>query len=346
MLIKEKHSFLIAQWASGICNLLFESYNPFQFTMKLLFLFPLFLFSVMITKAQNLVPNASFEEYIDCPTAGEQMYNCADWWSAGLANTTPDYFNACSINPSVAPPHVNYGYQVPFSGIAYALVVTYYKPVYYREYIQAMLNLPLIAGNQYYVSFYASLPGGQNISYAANKLGAFFTSYKFEAPHYAQPINFAHVYTDSILSDTVNWYHIQGIFTADSAYQYITIGNFFDDQHTDTVNYGNSNAYSSAYYIDEVCVSTDSAHCYIAEGITGNIQDDFAVYPVPADDYIVINYSGKSQYAVIIDDLGNKIAKLGREKESKKVIDCSRWLNGVYYLILDNILKKIIIEHD
>jgi gliding motility-associated-like protein len=57
---------------------------------------------------------------------------------------------------------------------------------------------------------------------------------------------------------------VSGFFIADSAYQYIAIGNFFDDSNTDTSSVGSSsNVQIGYYFIDDVWVSEvkDSTEC-------------------------------------------------------------------------------------
>lgn len=83
-------------------------------------------------------------------------------------------------------------------------------------------------------------------------MGAKFTTFAFSAPDGDTTLmsNSAHVYSDSLLNDTANWVQIKGSFIADSAYQYVVIGNFFDDFNTDTLNCSSA----SYAFIDMICV--------------------------------------------------------------------------------------------
>lgn len=63
--------------------------------------------------------------------------------------------------------------------------------------------------------------------------------------------------TTVFYSDTLNWMKISGIFKASGGEQYLTIGNFSDNNHTDTLHVVKSNvlpiqSYISYYYIDDV----------------------------------------------------------------------------------------------
>jgi hypothetical protein len=72
------------------------------------------------------------------------------------------------------------------------------------------------------------------------------------------------------------WTKVCGSFIADSAYNYLMIGNFYDNTFTDTVEceqYG-------YYYVDAVCVSTDSSFCANYVGIDEDIEQIFYLNPV------------------------------------------------------------------
>lgn len=188
-------------------------------------------FHSQISFAQiNLVPNPSFEQFLQCPYSTGEINVCMNWYNAtdSAGGETPDYFNSCSAVNGLAPPNCIWGYQIPYSGNAFCHVITYadFFPNG-REIIQAQLTQPLDSGQKYYLSFYANLPFDVLHSIASNKLGALFTTYQFNSPNFAHPINFAHIYSDSIIKDTLNWYQVKGSFIADSIYQYIAVGIFF-----------------------------------------------------------------------------------------------------------------------
>ena len=297
--------------------------------------------------AQNLVPNPSFEIYSICPSNGEQIYYCSDWSGAGDSTnglSTPDYFNTCSLNPNITPPQVSWGYQYPHSGNAFSNIIVFRENFLRREYVQARLSDSLLIGQVYYISFYASLAGASGYLIASNKVGALFTNYKFEYPDYAVPNNFAHVYTNHIITDTLNWYHFTGTFIADSNYKYITIGNFYDDLNTDTIDLGGLVSQHSSYFIDDVCVSMDSILCF---GLTSfDIVDEtvFSVYPNPAESYIRINGRCKKVFNILVYNMiGDKIYE--ELFCYDKLINCAHWPNGLYYISINNKRYKVIINH-
>src|SRR5207253_1670664 len=102
---------------------------------------------------------------------------------------------------------------------------------------------------------------------ATNKIGALIATYQYyDTTGKTSFKNYATLYADSIIKDSINWTKISGSFIADSIYKYLIIGAFFDNAHLDTLNLpfdtnGNSHNQVSYYYIDDVCVSTDSLTC-------------------------------------------------------------------------------------
>jgi len=212
----------------------------------------------------NLVPNPSFEDYIQCPVM-ESQFGVVSIWTR--FRNSAEYFNACDVSGNVGVPSNMAGYQQAASGQAYAGINTFSNSGVnpsFRDYIGVQLISPLVIGTKYYVSFKVSptligFPPFVSDKYVSNKLGVLFTN--TASSNYPIP-NFAHVYSDSIISDTTAWATINGSFIADTTYQYIVIGNFFHDSLTAYININPSGMWHLAYYyVDDVCVSTDSLVC-------------------------------------------------------------------------------------
>jgi hypothetical protein len=208
----------------------------------------------------NLVPNPSFENPLNCPNGGGvQISDCPNWINYSV---TPDYYHTCY---GTIPGNF-VGYQFPRTGNGMMGVMTWANPSHkdYREYIGAQLLNPLVVGQKYYISFYinygAMYSPWENV--ASNKLGLRFTKLAAATNSFALITNFSHVRTDSIYKDTLNWLRVSGSFIADSVYTHVVIGNFYDDAHTDTaLVHGYSGVKVSYYFIDDVCVSTNSLSC-------------------------------------------------------------------------------------
>ena len=307
----------------------------------------------------NLVPNGSFEDTTFCPTTLTQINASTSWSSVNIIGT-PDYYNTCSSTLGIAPPTTFFTYQHPLTGNAFAgLVTAFFLPANpdYREFIGAQLVSSLQPGSKYYVSFYANRGYGlaQHYVLASNKLGALFSAMPFSVANPAPENNFAHIYTDSIITDTLNWVQIKGSFIADSAYQYINIGNFFDNAHTDTMNFGDTVSYTAYYLIEDICVSIDSNLC----NQLVNIKEDsnskiLRVYPNPANSLLTIelplNSIMESSCLLIRDLLGKIIHSESIEINFSNVkINMSSFSNGIYFLEIKSaegsLYKKILVSH-
>ncbi len=220
------------------------------------FFFTILFFCIVFTgTAQNLVPNPSFEDTVACPDWISQVERAAGW---SQFRPTADYFNSCSNSVYTVP--YSLGYQCASTGNAYCGIWCYNSTLSnLREYIGRQLSTPLIIGQKYYITIRFNLSNGANC--AVNKQGVLFSTVEYNNSNWAPITNFAHIYSTTIISDTLNWTNISGSFIADSAYQYIIIGSFFDDNNVDTFKINSSNNCISYYYIDDVCISADSLTC-------------------------------------------------------------------------------------
>lgn len=255
----------------------------------------MFLFSHSAYSQINLVPNPSFEDTIQCPDAMADITYSIGWNSF---NETPDYFHLCSSSPSYSIPNNGWGSQLPASCDAYVGFWAYVSGTPDgREYIGRQLSSPMIIGQKYFVSFKISLAEGSNC--ATDKVGVLFSTISYSQSNPINVNNSPHIYTSAIVSDTTNWIAFSGFFIADSAYQYIIIGNLFDDSNTDTtilkppyVIFG----YEAYYYLDDICVSSDSITCnpfslVCNVGIKeNNIENTISIFPNPNNGTMTVKY--------------------------------------------------------
>ena len=192
----------------------------------------IFLFIILFcheAKTQtNLVNNGSFEDTISCPFGQGQVSFAYYWNEYGSA----DYYNSCAYSSMFSTPFNWGGYQTPKDGNAYTGLITYAD--YFidgREYIYTKLKSPLAIGKKYNVRFYVCCSKANFISASrhTNNIGCLFTTF---FPNSSQVVNYSHINAPGILSDTVNWVKIEGVFIADSVYEYLSIGNFYSDINT------------------------------------------------------------------------------------------------------------------
>lgn len=321
-----------------------------------LFSFFLFVFPVLLS-AQNLVPNPSFEEILSCPDFPGQVWRAQGWY---VAENTPDYYNACCNNtfPVVGVPSNIFAYRNAATGDAYCglWLFTSFPPPYPREKIGVKLIKPLSLGVRYFVSFNLSSVSShsQDSNGGISKIGMLFSTKKYDLTNSPPTNNYSQFSADSIIADTTGWVLVKGSFVADSEYMYLTIGSFFDNTHTDTIKYWslNGSGVYSYYYIDDICVTTDSVGCRFYDAITNPIINfPFQIYPNPANDLITVKLNSINANSI---SLFNSLGQIVYENKAVKnnsvdEIDVSRYRCGIYLLQINMkeeiITQKISIVH-
>jgi hypothetical protein len=271
-----------------------------------------------------------------------EVDTCIGWFR--VINTphdfcSPDYFDTCSAGPNAIPSN-SLGFQYPFQGHSYMGLYTYLWSSFYREVIGTKLTDTLTPGNAYHISLRVSRGNWTNQAYncsASNKLGMRFTSYEYTNVDTPAINNYAQVFTDSIIEDTVNWVLLDWNYIADSAYLYVYIGNFFDAIQTDTTvidapigQFGN--AY---YYIDSVNIVCTSANCI--NGLEAFQIDSPALFYDSENN--IINSKGLKEPCVILlyDETGRET--LRQRINSDERINISQLSNGLYVAVLQSAHK-------
>ena len=292
----------------------------------------------------NLVENHSFEQPAECwPFSGfyTSEEGPAGWFSGGHS---PDYFQSnCGYGNDNSAPLNHLGFQYAQDGGDYVGVITYFHPIPWREYVVIELIEPLVIGQTYYGSFYANAAWGGTAEYplahlATHNIGMLFTM-EPRAWVWGDPVpttvGYAHIHYPDIISDTVAWTLVSGSFVADSAYRFLSIGNHFSNNETDTLPIGTTISAPSGYsFIDNVCVSTDPEGCPMATGVRDRTIDRMALFPNPAMTELFVREVPEGSEAYITDAIGRVIWE-GRPPAGVLRIDVSDWTRGCYVLRLE-----------
>ena len=214
--------------------------------------------------AQNLVPNWSFEDTIDCTSFN--INNAQHWCPVGKSPTIHLY--KCQSDPWGTTPHqynsiCAQSYQIPKTGNAYAAFTIYNQSSLnnFNAFPQVKLIDTLKLNKIYCVSFYVSLWNYCKFSF--DKLGAILTPTAF--PCIVAGTNttaIAGVYMPQIaspaglqLDDTLNWMEVSATYTANGTETYLTIGDFFlQSQHSIVQSYPSNCNGVADYYLDDVSV--------------------------------------------------------------------------------------------
>ncbi|MBK8497520.1 MAG: gliding motility-associated C-terminal domain-containing protein [Flavobacteriales bacterium] len=268
-------------------------------------------FLVLIgAQAQNLVPNGDLEQYTQCPDYVSQIDRAVGW--SRPTQGTSDYLNACLGVPfSESVPDNEFGYEPAHSGNGYAGFYCFYSttaistaPDNDHEYVTHALSAPLTPGTTYAVEFFVSLADVSK--YAVNDIGALF-SVNVPVRTDDLAITATPQITNSslaMLNNKNGWTRIHGCFVADSAFAYITVGNFhagpattFEEVATDFPL-----TYYSYYYVDDVSVQAVAApqlgpDINACDAVTLAVQD-------PVDGATYLWSTGAEGSSIVVDTAG------------------------------------------
>ena len=241
--------------------------NSYMKLVHVIFQILVVLITPVITDSQNLVPNPSFEDLINCPDAAGNIEDDLMVWKSSRG--TPDYFHSCATDFLLSVPTNFAGFQAPVEGNGYIGLWTYSKnnPASATESISVELIDPLTLGEKYFISFNYSLTfGTQGHNYSHNKIGIQLSTEEYFINNPSPINNFTHLETSEIPIDSSIWIPVMGSFIADSPYSYLNLGNFYEPMFVDTIGLEEEN-FRAYYYFDNICVSTDSIECNLINNI-------------------------------------------------------------------------------
>ena len=279
------------------------------------------LFWTLSFNAQNLVTNGSFENYWQCPNGLSNITKC--WWRQPISHIgSADYFHACATSTANDVPNNIFGSSLAAQGDAYVggYCMLGYTGSYaaYREYVMDTLTQPLVAGQQYIVSFQYRL--GDNARYATDDLGFWLSSAHptmTGTPNYGAlgVTPTSHNASGNYLTNNNAWATYADTITASGGETYITIGSF--NALPAGILYNTSASISGAYmYYDDVWVEE-----YMGIGGDSNICE--------GDSAIIYAYLEESFFWVESSQPNNVISTLD-------TIVVWPTVNSTYYCIGDS----------
>ena len=141
-----------------------------------------------------------------------------------------------------------------------------------NNYIQVQLNDSFKIGKKYYGEYYVSLANTyikscNNIAMLFTKNPTYVDTNSATYPYLLQANPQILSYGNPIVTDTMGWVKISGIFTAQGGEQYLTLGNFklaAQTQFTQIAPFG-TGYNGAAYYIDDVAVYNLDSFCLKAD---------------------------------------------------------------------------------
>ena len=301
--------------------------------MKKVLLFCFLVSSNLGFAQQNLVPNWSFEDTLNCGSWSYPTLICAPWFNPTL--NSPDYYStfpSCGINI-----YSNLqGYQLPKSGNAYCGIFCYEQSEQ-REYIEIPLTDSLKHGHNYACSFWVSLVDFS--LFAIDKIGMYFSNDTTQDYTTGLNLNYLPQIESSsnvILNDTLNWVQISGNFIANGGEKYLTIGTF---RANDSLNVQIVNGwfYAAYYYIDDIKVIEDSTS-NIIEYNEMNLPFFFK-NPVNKGNSLIIKFTTPNLIVEAIqlyNSIGCQIKLKQTLKKSDSIeINTKAFENGLYFLIFE-----------
>jgi len=211
-----------------------------------------------ISSGQNLVSNPGFENYSSLPN-GIAQYYLAIGWNNCNGGGSPDYFSNLGSG-QVQLPNCFLGNVSPHTGDGCMGGALYYISPDFREYISSQLVSPLVVGQTYNVNFYITngVTAGVYAGGGVDQISAAFSTQPLTQSG-SGPIPVVPQVTYGTIFYSYTWQLLSMQFIADSAYQYITIGNFFPDAGTSFQVFDACSNPGAYYFFDDIEVSVANA---------------------------------------------------------------------------------------
>lgn len=221
------------------------------------------LITTTIVTSQNIVPNNSFETYYSLPNGYGQWSKAVGWSNLNLypffawPYASPDYLHMTGSGGADLPVST-FGTVTPATGDAVMGFITWMStPINYREYLSINFTTPMEIGVPYTISFQITNgSAGWYCGYSSNHIGVQFSTVALTQLTNEPVGGTPQLEIVGELWNT-NWQLITFTYTPDSAYNYITIGNFYNDASTAHSFHVASLSASSYYFIDDIIVQPE-----------------------------------------------------------------------------------------
>ena len=273
----------------------------------------------MAAMGQELLPNGDFETYTQCPDYVSQIDRATGW--SRPTEGTSDYMNACLGVPfSLNVPDNEFGYQAAHSGDGYAGFYCFHSysevttaPDGDHEYVTHALAAPLTPGRQYTIEFFVSLADVSK--YAVNDIGALLSmaiptrTDEFAITGTPQVTNTSL----TMLNDKTGWARIHGCVIADSAYAFITVGNFRNGASTVFAEVPSNFPliWYSYYYVDDISVKEVPQPLLGPDITTCDAATLSVIDPIPGATYTWS--TGEVGNTIEVDTAGTYSVQLGTD---------------------------------
>jgi Mg-chelatase subunit ChlD len=218
-----------------------------------------------LLRAQNLVPNPSFESDTTVPICTWPVQNepgtiLVDGWSSPT-RATADYFNSDLSFIDFSPlllARSGQGRMAVICGLGQQLP----ESRNYKEYVQCQLLQPLESGKTYRVSFHIALDRAAN--YTANGIGVLLSEQPLMSQSKERLREQPQIRVKKLITPKDGWVEVEGFYKANGGESYLTFGSFSDTTaiplwKLDTPSWmGNASNHirRGAYiYLDDVCVA-------------------------------------------------------------------------------------------
>jgi hypothetical protein len=322
------------------------STHPLMKNTKNIILFVLLLLSFW-GRSQNIVNNPGFETYSSLPTYANQLVRASGWSNCnGNYNSqgtwgSPDYLSLLGTGLAQLP----CGYLTcspPHSGNGVAAFITYngFHPNC-REYIRTFLTTTMVPGTQYSISFWLTNGSSPQAKFVTNNIGVLFSKDSTWQGSVCTVMNRVPQLNITSVIDTASWKMYTFTYTADSAYKYMTLGNYFTDANTTIITKNNSNQLYSWYLIDDFRVS-------VASEVTGIEKaelplNNISILPNPGTGEFLLK-GDREAHLEIINALGQRLFSVFLTEANSYTYKFLLSEPGIYYAVGAGTSRKIIVS--